>query len=226
MLQCSDMNTRARARELAAEYCAKGDPTGWFEQLYREAEKGAARIPWADHEPNPSLIEFWKKHPIASAGKRALNVGCGLGDDAEQLAAWDFETTAFDISPSAIEACNRRFPGTKVRFVVADLLNPPDQWPKRFDFVLESYTLQALPQSIRNEALRRIAGFVSEGGRLLLITRGREEHDESRAMPWPLTRRELEILNTAGLEELSFEDYFDNETQPVRRFRVLYQRRR
>lgn len=225
MLQCSDMNERARARELAAEYLAKGDATGWFEQLYREAEKGTARIPWADLAPNPNLTEFWTQHPIASAGKRALNIGCGLGDDAEQFAAWGFETTAFDISASAIEACKRRFPGTKVGYVAADLLNPPDQWRRAFDFVLESYTLQALPESLRAEALRRIADFICVGGHLLLITRGRDEQDESRAMPWPLTRPELDGLTQAGLDELSFEDYFDNESPPVRRFRVLYRRR-
>lgn len=219
------MESRARARELAAEYCAKGDPTGWFEQLYREAERGAARIPWADLKPNPNLLEFWTTHPIASARKRALNIGCGLGDDAEQLVAWGFKTTAFDISPSAIEACKRRFPATEVEYVTADLLNPPAQWRQAFDFVLESYTLQALPESIRGEALRHIAGFLGEGGHLLLITRGREEQDESRTMPWPLTRRELNNLTRTGLEELSFEDYFDNESPPVHRFRVLYQRR-
>lgn len=218
------MDARARARELAAEYLAKGEPTGWFEQLYREAEKGTARVPWADLTPNPNLLEFWTQHPIASAGKRAINMGCGLGDDAERLAAWGFETTAFDISSSAIESCKRRFSDTKVRYVVADLLNPPGQWHRAFDFVLESYTLQALPESVRGEALRHIAGFVSEGGHLLLITRGRGEEDESRSMPWPLTRRELEILTQAGLKELSFEDYFDNESPPVRRFRVLYRR--
>jgi hypothetical protein len=41
-------------------------------------------------------------------------------------------------------------------------------------------------------------------------------------MPWPLTRHELDTLTQAGLIEVSFEDYFDNETPPVRRFRVLY----
>lgn len=89
-------------------------------------------------------------------------------------------------------------------------------------FVLESYTLQALPESVRAEALRHMAGFVCERGRLLVITRGRGERDESRAMPWPLTRHELDTLTQAGLIEVSFEDYFDNETPPVRRFRVLY----
>lgn len=219
------METRARARELAAEYCAKGDPTGWFEQLYREAEKGTTRIPWADLTPNPNLIEFWTQHPITSIGKQALTIGCGLGDDAEQIAALGFETTAFDISPSAIEACKRRFPNSQVKYVAADLLNPPDQWLKSFDFVFESYTLQALPESVRGDAVGHVGDFVCEGGHLLLITRGRGEQDESRAMPWPLTRRELDTLKHHGLDELSFEDYFDNELPPVRRFRVLFQRR-
>ena len=39
------MPDRTRARQLAAEYVAKGDPTGWFEQLYQEAEAGGSPIP-------------------------------------------------------------------------------------------------------------------------------------------------------------------------------------
>jgi hypothetical protein len=33
---------RRRLRQLAAEYLAEGDPTGWFERLYEEAEEGKA----------------------------------------------------------------------------------------------------------------------------------------------------------------------------------------
>jgi hypothetical protein len=44
-------------------------------------------------------------------------------------------------------------------------------------------------------------------------------------MPWPLTREELGGFVRAGLEELSFEDFVDDETPPVRRFRAVYHRR-
>jgi 2-polyprenyl-3-methyl-5-hydroxy-6-metoxy-1,4-benzoquinol methylase len=104
------MPNRARARELAAEHIARGDPLGWFERLYREADEGKSTVPWADLRPNPSLLDFWKRQPIATTGKTALDIGCGLGDDAEQLARWGFSTTAFDVSDSAIRACKRRFP--------------------------------------------------------------------------------------------------------------------
>ena len=54
---------RRRARELAAEYAGKGDPTGWFEVLYQEAEEGKSIVPWADRGANSSLIEFWSRDP-------------------------------------------------------------------------------------------------------------------------------------------------------------------
>ena len=119
------MTDRKRARELAAEYLQKGDPTGWFEVLYKEAEQGKSIVPWADHGASSGLIEFWRTNPQATDGKMALVIACGLGDDAEQLAAWGFETTAFDISETAIRTVHKRFPQSAVDYRVADLFQPP-----------------------------------------------------------------------------------------------------
>ena len=216
---------RARVRELAAEYIRKGDPTGWFEALYQEAETGEAAVPWADMEPNPRLVEFWMTHPLETAGKRALVIGSGLGDDSEQLAAWGFKTTGFDISPTAIEKTKKRYPKTKVEYVVADLFNPPKAWIRGFDFVLEIYTVQSLPAEWRPKAIEAIAQFVAPGGRLLAIARGRGEGEpEAPGPPWPLTREEMDGFRRAGLEEELFEDYSEPEPPWVRRFRALYRR--
>ncbi len=212
---------RARARELAAQFRAAGDPTGWFEALYRE---GRQVVPWAHAGVNPNLLEFVERNPMAASGKTALTVGCGYGHDAEQLAAWGFETTAFDISPTAIEACRRRSPSSPVRYLIADLLNPPLEWAGAFDFVLESNTLQALPPELRAGAIGSVAGFVKKGGMLLLMARAREEDEGAGEMPWPLTRRELGRFLALGLRERSFEDYFDKESPPVRRFRAVFAR--
>src|SRR5580693_1658652 len=223
-MMVSQMPDRTRARQLAAEYIAKGNPTGWFEQLYREAEDGGTPVPWAELRTNPNLLEFWKNHPIPGAGKTALKIGCGVGDDAEQLAKWGFETTAFDIAETAILTCRRRFQKSPVRYATADLLHPPQDWLQRFDFVLESYTLQALPHKARTQAIENVAGFVAEGGNLLIIARGREETDPPGEMPWPLTRAELHGFMEMGLREISFEDFQDPEEPSTRRFRVLYKR--
>jgi SAM-dependent methyltransferase len=171
------------------------------------------------------LLEFWNKHPLSTAGNTALAIGSGLGDDAEQLAAWGFRTTAFDISETAIRASRKRFPNTGVEYVAANLLEPPSPWRHSFHFVFEANTLQVLPAALRPRAIENIAGFLRPGGRLLLIARGREPSDPEGQMPWPLTRAELSAFTAAGLEELSFEDFLDLEDPAdlsVRRFRVLY----
>jgi SAM-dependent methyltransferase len=164
------------------------------------------------------------RHSIGTSGKSALKIGCGLGDDAEQLAAWGFQTTAFDVSATAIRACHGRFPATLVNYVVADLLAPPPGWISQFDFVLECYTLQVLPPAVRNRATELITQFVAPGGLLLFIARGREEQESEGQMPWPLVRTELEAVASLGLRQISFEDYYDAESPPVRRFRALYQK--
>jgi SAM-dependent methyltransferase len=215
---------RTRARELAAESIQKGDPTGWFERLYREGEEGKNVIPWADRGANPSLLDFWNAHPQRADGKKALVIGCGLGDDAEQLAAWGFATTAFDISETAIRMAQKRFPESRVKYAVANLFQPPPDWNLNFDFVFEANTVQALPANVRLEAIRNIASFARPGGNLLVIVRGREPHEPEGQLPWPLTRAELAEFVRAGLIEKSFEEYFDKEEPPARRFRVLYSR--
>jgi SAM-dependent methyltransferase len=209
---------------LAAEYARKGDPTGWFEALYKEAEAGKSIVPWADRGANSGLVEFWRANPQATDGKKALVIACGLGDDAEQLAEWGFETTAFDISETAIRTARKRFPKSEVKYSVADLFQPPAKWDRKFDFVFEANTVQALPASMRAQAIQNIAGFVGPGGKLLAIVRGREAHEPEGEMPWPLTRAELGEFVRAGLAEENFEEYFDNEDPPARRFRVIYAR--
>jgi SAM-dependent methyltransferase len=209
---------------LAAEYARKGDPTGWFEALYKEAEAGKSIVPWADRGANSGLVEFWRANPQATDGKKALVIACGLGDDAEQLAEWGFETTAFDISETAIRTARKRFPKSEVKYSVADLFQPPAKWDRKFDFVFEANTVQALPASMRAQAIQNIAGFVGPGGKLLAIVRGREAHEPEGEMPWPLTRAELGEFVRAGLAEENLEEYFDNEDPPARRFRVIYAR--
>jgi hypothetical protein len=49
------MKDRKRARELAAEFHRRGDPTGWFEALYCEAEEGKSTVPWVDYLPIPGI---------------------------------------------------------------------------------------------------------------------------------------------------------------------------
>jgi SAM-dependent methyltransferase len=215
---------RTTARRLAAESLARGDATGWFDALYQHAQGNSGAIPWADLCVNPNLATWLEKQPLSGLGKRALVVGCGLGDDAEELAELGFRVTAFDVSATAIDWCRRRFPQSRVDYLAADLLHPPDAWRAAFDFVFEAYTLQVLPPEVRGPAIRSIADFLAHAGTLLVIARGRESSDEPGTMPWPLLKSDLAGFSQHGLATASFEDYFDSENPPARRFRVEFHR--
>jgi SAM-dependent methyltransferase len=214
---------RTRARALAAEALAAGEPLAWFERLYREAEAQRAVVPWADLRPNPHVVAWLDAVPSGVRG-RALKVGCGFGDDAEELARRGLEVTAFDISASAIERARARFPASRVVYTAANLLDPPREWLGAFDLVIEAYTLQVLPPDLRAEGARVLVRFLAPGGVLVVVARGREPGGDPGAMPWPLTRTEVEAIATGEARLLSFEDFMDDEAPPVRRFRAVFAR--
>jgi len=186
-----------------------GDPTGWFDELYAAAERGERDVPWDRAEPNPRLVEWARERGLSGEGKNAVVVGSGLGEDAEYVASLGFHTTAFDIAPTAIRAMDRKFPDSRVRYVVADLLDAPADWRQAFDFVLESITVQALPPEYHAEATTRVTELVAPGGTLLVLSAAREEDDEPDGPPWPLARREVEAFEQGGLETVRIEAIHD-----------------
>lgn len=215
---------RDRVRRLANASWEKDDPTGWFESLYASANEDTNAIPWADLTVNPNLSQWIEQHDLQGKGKKALVVGCGLGDDAEALAKIGFEVVGFDISPSAIAWCKKRFPSSKVSYRVADLFEAPKSWHHAFDFILESYTLQALPARNRDRAIACIASFIAPNGSLLIICRGRDPEEAEGNLPFPLTKNELDNFKNYGLREVTFKDFLDKERDKiVRRFRLHYE---
>ncbi len=209
-----------------AEAGSLREGTGWFEPLYADAGRDAEQVPWANLRPNRFIMEWLERERPRGDGLRALVPGCGLGDDAEELARLGFEVNAFDLAPSAIAWARERFPDSPVDYRVANLFDLPREWRRSFDFVAEVYTLQSLSADIRLEAVRLMPELVAPGGRLLLICRGREPDQDLGGPPWPLTRAELRALEDAGLEELRFEDLrVRDDRDPdvgIRRFRILY----
>lgn len=213
------------ARGLAQAAITRGEPLAWFEELYAQVESsGLSVVPWADLEPNPNLVAWLDRECTDGKGKSALVVGCGLGDDAEELSRRGFRVTAFDVAGSAIAIAAKRFPSSAVEYAAADLFQPPVDWTGRYDLVYEAYTLQVLPRSLRRKAPGHLARFVAPSGKLLLIARARDDAEDPGELPWPLTLTELDAVTGFGLERIAIEDYFDDEVPPVRRFRAVYGR--
>jgi SAM-dependent methyltransferase len=183
----------AHTRALAA---AGDSPTGWFEELYREAQRGDAVVPWDRGTPHDLLVDWARNR---DGGGRALVVGCGLGRDSEFLASLHYDTVAFDVSPTAVESTKSRYPATEVDYLAADLFDPPAEWRYAFDLVVESMTVQALPVRLHTLASARVASFVAPGGTLLVIAAARDGDAIPEGPPWPLTRTEVESFATDGL---------------------------
>jgi 2-polyprenyl-3-methyl-5-hydroxy-6-metoxy-1,4-benzoquinol methylase len=217
-------SARERARALAKESLSQGDALGWFEKLYREADGASSRVPWADREGHPLLREWLAEHGASLRGARALVVGCGLGEDAEELARAGAQVSAFDVAPTAVAWCTRLWPNSSVEYSTANLLAPPPSWRAAFDFVLEIYTLQALPAELREQAARNMAQCVGPGGRLLAISRAREPAEPLGELPWPLVRSEVERFTEFGLRAVRLEDLASAGDPPTRHWRALFQR--
>jgi SAM-dependent methyltransferase len=211
------------ARRLAGEALAAGEPTGWFERLYAAAEAGRAVVPWDRGIPHQLLVGWAGASGLEGTGKRALVVGCGLGEDAEFVAALGFDTVAFDVSASAIRAARRRFPDSAVHYMTADLLDPPPSWRSAYDLVVESMTLQALPDPPRRYAIPNVGHMVAPGGRLLVVARARDEDSEpDDGPPWSLTRAEIEVLTGTGLRPVLIEEIRNEGPPPTRRWRAEF----
>lgn len=216
-------NPRDATRRLAAEFATRGDPDGWFEEFYARAEGDIAKVYWADLEPGPHLLAWLEQRP-AEHGACAVTIGCGLGDDAEALAAHGYDVTAFDISPAAIAMCRKRYPASKVNYVVADLFAHPAPWRRSFDLVYECNTIQILTGDRRVAALESIAGLVRPGGVVLVSCRSRSEGEGLDAWPLALDRHEINGFVRAGLTEVHFETYDDRQEPPVPHFFAVYRR--
>lgn len=215
---------RARAREIAAEFAERGDATGWFDAFYKEAAGDNEKIPWADLEPNSYFREWAEGSELKGNGRKALVIGCGLGDDAVYLNELGFEVTAFDISPTAVDWARRLHSDKGITFEVMDLFEPFRGWLGAFEFVLEVYTIQPLPIEMRERTIDAIAAFVAPGGELVVVTRGREDDEEPEQLPWPLSRKELSRFEADGLTQTHFEVMEGDEATPAPRFVVVYRR--
>lgn len=183
----------------------------FFNAVYERAGGDAAFVPWADLKAKDKLVQWLEENPgiTSSTALTAIDVACGLGDNAEAIAAAGYQTTAFDLAADAIDWAKRRFPDTPVDYRQADLFNLPEEWINAFDLVHECYTLQALPPQMLAQTADAIASLVKPGGTLLVFTRTRPDDAPVDGPPWPLEESSVEGFHQKGFTKIS-EERFEN----------------
>lgn len=92
--------------------------TNRFEERYRTGD-----LPWDIKRPDYNLVAVVDSHPIAPC--KALDVGCGTGDNAIFLAREGFRVTGVDYSEFAIGQARTKSADSKadVAFHVVDFLH-------------------------------------------------------------------------------------------------------
>jgi len=138
---------------------------------------------------------------ILRCGARVAVPGCGLGDDVREIAGRGYDVTGFDVSATAIAWARELHASCDAIFDVADILDPPARWRRRFDLVVDVRLMQSLPINRRRDVMGGLAGLMSPHGHLLLIADGREGLvTDADGPPWPLTVDAVtELAHDAGL---------------------------
>ncbi len=201
---------------------SSGKPLDWFEDLYDAAQGDVAKVPWAGN-PHKALVEWLSQNPQPK-GLMALDVGCGLGDNALALHEAGYKTTAFDVSNTAVEWAKKRHKNDEIAFQQADLFNPPSEWIEGFDFVHETYTIQALKGELRAAAFEKVAQLVKPGGSLLVICRSIADGVAPSGPPWPISPTEVSAFD-AYLSVESFEEIEAVGERTIPHFRILYKKK-
>lgn len=115
----------------------------------------------------PELVELVTKGTLVPG--RAIDLGCGEGDNAIFLARHGFTVTAIDFAPAAIAKAVRKAEaaGVEVEFLVDDLTRLR-KVRGQFELLVDYGTLDDLGFRQRDEYVRQVLPLARPGSRFLL----------------------------------------------------------
>ncbi len=156
-----------------------------FEERYRSGD-----LPWDHGKVDDNLVQT-----IAGVGIKpckALDIGCGTGDNAIWLAVQGFDTVGCDLSETAVKLARHKADesGTPVRFLVADILSDPvSQGP--FGFVFDRGCLHCIDEDKGKKLFARKVSDLLDAQGLWLTLVGNSNEPEREDGPPQLSAAEL-----------------------------------
>lgn len=139
-----------------------------YDDRYRQVHGESLR--WFAEAPSPIVYDTVREFGIEKQD-RLLELGCGEGRDARFLLEKGYDLLATDISPAAVEFCQREFPEYREHFRVLDCVK--NGLPERFDFLYAVAVIHMLvPDADRNRFYGFIRAHLTQKGIALICTMG------------------------------------------------------
>ena len=135
------------------------DPKSW-EKIYQTNDAG-----WDIGKPAPPFVSLLENPPSWLANGSIAAFGAGLGHDAAHFAANNFEVTAIDFAPTAVEGIKKYSEiHENLTPYLGDILNLPVELENSFDYVLEHTCFCAIPPENRSKYVQSVSKILKPGG--------------------------------------------------------------
>jgi len=196
-----------------------------IEDRYRERYQ-SGDTPWDIGQPDFNLIEVVTQRPILSC--KALDIGCGTGDNSIWLVQNRFQVIGTDTSDIALEKAKEKASkaGVQCDFILVDFLHNKIEGAP-FGFVFDRGCFHSFSsENDRRTFAQNVAHHLAEDGLWLTIVGNADEH---RRGPGPPQRTAADIV--LALEpcfeilSLASGHFGSNRPNPPRAWRCLMQKR-
>lgn len=136
-----------------------------IEKFYRNTP--LEKIPW-NKTQSDFLQKLLRNNKLGKG--TALDLGCGVGTKAIQLAKHGFEVTAVDISLTAIKYAREKTRKEKVRikFYAKDATDLSFLGNKKYDLILDWANLHGIPRTRRKKYIKGIIEHSKIGSKYVL----------------------------------------------------------
>ena len=186
----------------------------------------SGNTPWDAGQPDFNLIETVIKNPVLRC--KALDVGCGTGDNAIWLAQNGFQVIGTDISDIAIEKAKEKASKANVTcdFIVVNFLKYKIEGLP-FGFIFDRGCFHSFSsEDDRRRFAQNAADHLKEGGLWLSIV-GNADEDRQGPGPPQRTAGDIVLAVETCFEILSLQSsYFgSNRPNPPRAWRCLMRKR-
>ncbi len=159
-----------------------------------EARYQQRETPWDDGQPWRPLPDLLAR--FASRGGRLLDVGCGLGGKAAQMAALGYRVLGVDISQAAIDEAHRLAANTdgELELRRVDFLKESPETP--FDLAFDRSVWATFDESGRDAFAGQVANWLVPGGHWISLTGCADNRDPETGEPDPrgYPRHPLQVI--------------------------------